>query len=201
MKDRLQLLLQDNNMSASKLAELIDVQPSGISHILSGRNNPSMEFIVKCLNAFPNINPEWFIMGTGPMYKSAQNDFSATGSDPISNHDHETAHDLNTIAKDTLNLPNNASNINNQAADLFEDNYMSSTTSDLELQQAKHHHKLNKNNYQNSDSARHKISNQQKFLPLDCSEKNHNYNTNKKITKVMIFYSDHTVESFDYSDN
>jgi Helix-turn-helix. len=50
-------------MSASAFAEKVGVQPSSISHILSGRNKPSLEFIQKVLIQFPKVNADWLISG------------------------------------------------------------------------------------------------------------------------------------------
>jgi len=70
MLDRILLILQIKNLSSSKFAEEIGVQRSGISHIISGRNKPSLEFVQKLLNRFPDINAEWLISGKGEMIKS-----------------------------------------------------------------------------------------------------------------------------------
>ena len=70
MNDRIHLILKTKNISASKFADEIGVQRSGISHILSGRNNPSLDFIQKILKRFPDISSEWIISGKGSMYKN-----------------------------------------------------------------------------------------------------------------------------------
>jgi transcriptional regulator with XRE-family HTH domain len=70
MNDRIQLILKTENISASKFADEIGVQRSGISHILSGRNNPSLDFIQKILKRFPDISSDWIIFGKGSMYKN-----------------------------------------------------------------------------------------------------------------------------------
>jgi transcriptional regulator with XRE-family HTH domain len=72
MKDRLLQFIKKEKLSSSDLAEKIGVQPSTISHILSGRNNPSYEFIENFLKIFPSVNAEWLIMGKGDMYKDIQ---------------------------------------------------------------------------------------------------------------------------------
>ncbi|MEI6766624.1 MAG: helix-turn-helix transcriptional regulator [Bacteroidota bacterium] len=69
MLERIQLILKVKNMSASQFADKIGVQRSGISHILSGRNQPSLDFITRILNVYPDINPEWLIHGAGIMIK------------------------------------------------------------------------------------------------------------------------------------
>ncbi|MFC2137904.1 helix-turn-helix domain-containing protein [Bacteroidota bacterium] len=70
MKDRLIKFLKEEGLTSAKLADIIKVQPSSISHILSGRNKPGFDFIAKVLTNFPNINAEWLIIGKGEMYKS-----------------------------------------------------------------------------------------------------------------------------------
>lgn len=71
MKDRIQAFLQNENKSYAQFAEEIGVQPSGISHILSGRNNPSLDFVIKMLHKYPSLSAEWLIFGRGSMYKYA----------------------------------------------------------------------------------------------------------------------------------
>jgi len=68
MKERILALLKDKQISATKLADMIDVQRSSISHILSGRNKPSFDFIEKILIAYPDLNAQWLITGKGEMY-------------------------------------------------------------------------------------------------------------------------------------
>ena len=69
MKDRLIKFLTAEGLTSAKLADIIDVQPSSISHILSGRNKPGFDFIYKILTKFSNLNAEWLIIGKGSMYK------------------------------------------------------------------------------------------------------------------------------------
>ncbi len=70
MKDRLLKFLTAINLSPSRFAEELGIQPSGVSHILSGRNNPSYDFIVKILSKFPDLNPEWLLLGKGDMMRT-----------------------------------------------------------------------------------------------------------------------------------
>lgn len=67
MKDRILLLIKSKNFTAAQFADEIGVQKSGVSHILSGRNNPSLDFIQKILTRFPDISTEWLLFGKGPM--------------------------------------------------------------------------------------------------------------------------------------
>ncbi len=69
MKDRILAFLQSENKSYAQFAEEIGVQPSGISHILSGRNNPSLDFVVKMLERYQTLSTDWLLFGRGPMYR------------------------------------------------------------------------------------------------------------------------------------
>ena len=176
MKERLQLLLQKYNLSASKLAELIDVQPSGISHILSGRNNPSMDFVIKCLNAFPEINPEWFIMGAGSMYKANSDSNPNTTGNPNS--------------QPQLNAP--------KSPEISADDTKSySNTNSTSLKTL--YNKQQNTAVQIESDLFGGVSVQPKLKPA-ASHNPKPISNIKKISKVMIFYSDHTVESFEYSE-
>ncbi len=69
MLERILLLLKTRNLSASQFADEINVQRSGISHILSGRNNPSLDLVMKIIKKFPEIDIEWLLTGKGQMLK------------------------------------------------------------------------------------------------------------------------------------
>ena len=67
---RLKNILDYYGLTASGFANIIKIQRSSISHILSGRNKPSLEFISKVLSAFPEVDLTWFLNGTGEFPKS-----------------------------------------------------------------------------------------------------------------------------------
>jgi len=69
MKDRILEFLKAENKSSAQLAEEIGVQPSGISHILSGRNNPSLDFVLKMIEKYQFLSTDWLLFGKGTMYK------------------------------------------------------------------------------------------------------------------------------------
>ena len=62
---RLQKVIDHYGESASSFAEKIGVQRSSISHILSGRNKPSLDFILKILSSFPEVELYWLLNGKG----------------------------------------------------------------------------------------------------------------------------------------
>ena len=73
MKDRIEKILKDAGISSSKFADEIGIQRSSISHILSGRNKPSLDVFQRILRKYPNINSDWLILGIGNMYKNTKN--------------------------------------------------------------------------------------------------------------------------------
>ena len=72
MKDRIIKFLTHENLTGTRFADEIGVQRSSVSHILSGRNNPSFEFIQKILSRYKNVSSDWLIMGIGSMYKKPE---------------------------------------------------------------------------------------------------------------------------------
>jgi transcriptional regulator with XRE-family HTH domain len=83
MKDRIIKFMTHEGLSATKFADEIGVQRSSISHILSGRNNPSFEFIQRFLSRYKNLNAEWLMLGTGSMYKKAEQMSLFSASPPV----------------------------------------------------------------------------------------------------------------------
>ena len=70
MINRINLILRAKNITARQFAEEIGIQPSGMSHILGGRNNPSLDFVSKVLRRYPEIDANWLLLGKGEMYTS-----------------------------------------------------------------------------------------------------------------------------------
>ena len=70
MQNRLQKLLDSEQLTPAKFAEILGVQRSAISHIITGRNNPSFDLISKIISKFPALNSDWLITGKGNMYKT-----------------------------------------------------------------------------------------------------------------------------------
>ena len=67
MNNRIIQFLTANNLTSTRFADIIGVQRSSVSHILSGRNKPSFDFIEKMLLAYPELNAQWLITGIGTM--------------------------------------------------------------------------------------------------------------------------------------
>ena len=69
LKERISKVITYSELSLSEFADEIEVQRSSISHITSGRNKPSLDFLMKIKNRFPELEWEWLIEGEGEMLK------------------------------------------------------------------------------------------------------------------------------------
>jgi transcriptional regulator with XRE-family HTH domain len=67
---KLELILSYYQLTASSFADKIGVQRSSISHLLSGRNKPGLEFVIKIVEHFPEVDLYWFLMNVGSFPKS-----------------------------------------------------------------------------------------------------------------------------------
>ena len=67
MNKRFKLWLESQNLNANSLSKLVDLNRSSISHIVNGRNRPSVDMLEKILSIYPNLNLNWLISGFGSM--------------------------------------------------------------------------------------------------------------------------------------
>lgn len=90
--DRLEKVIAFYGETASSFSEKIGVQRSSISHILSGRNKPSLEFVLKVLSEFPEVELYWLLNGKGqfpsspiaPENKVERKDFQTSYTEMVS---------------------------------------------------------------------------------------------------------------------
>ncbi len=69
MNTRLKQFLAAENITQAQFADSINVVRASVSHVLSGRNNPSFDFIKAMMQRYPNLNIDWLMFGKGRMYK------------------------------------------------------------------------------------------------------------------------------------
>lgn len=67
MKERIEQIIRAKNLTATEFAMKLGIQPSNVSHLLAGRNNPSLEFVKKLKETFPEYNLDWIVFGKGPV--------------------------------------------------------------------------------------------------------------------------------------
>ena len=70
MHDRIKIWIESKGLKSSSFADKIGVNRATISHVLSGRNKPSIDFLHKMITSFPDLNLNWIVSGEGFMYTS-----------------------------------------------------------------------------------------------------------------------------------
>lgn len=80
--ERISFVMNQENLTAKEFAEILDVQRSSISHLVSGRNKPSIDFLYKFIESFPKYNVVWLITGVGEILNTSFHEKSdkSTGS-------------------------------------------------------------------------------------------------------------------------
>jgi transcriptional regulator with XRE-family HTH domain len=95
--NRLQKILDFYNISATELSNQISFNRSTISHLLSGRNKPSLDFVMKLLQKFPEVELYWLLNGKGsfPSVKNTPSSVQTLSkkTPPTEKEDHLTGED------------------------------------------------------------------------------------------------------------
>lgn len=109
IKDRLAQILRSKNLTASQFAELMEIQPSNVSHLLNGRNKPSLDFLIKLKEVFPEYSFDWIILGKKPMtHVENSSNISQTKLFDEKNVSEETNENLDfTIERDDAHVTDN----------------------------------------------------------------------------------------------
>lgn len=104
MREKLMKLMKNEGLSSSRLAEILEIQPSTISHIISGRNKPGFDFLVKILQRFPDLNPDWLLLDSPQMYRQ-----TSPKDNPLQNpHAESTINQLHPDSPTVDNQPSRA---------------------------------------------------------------------------------------------
>jgi transcriptional regulator with XRE-family HTH domain len=83
MIDRIGRILKTKKLSASQFADEIGVQRSSVSHVMSGRNKPSLDFITRIVNKYPEIDSVWLLTGNGEMFREMNKGYKNERADDI----------------------------------------------------------------------------------------------------------------------
>ena len=119
MKDRIAHIIRAKNLTAMEFAQRLGIQPSNVSHLLSGRNNPSLDFVKKLKETFPEYSLDWIVLGTGPMTLSEP--FVLTNSDTPT-----PSYDLSSVAEEEVIEPSLFAIQNNPVESPIEKNSLKS---------------------------------------------------------------------------
>lgn len=210
MKNRLEEFLRLEGLTSVKFAEIMQIQPSSVSHILSGRNNPNFDFVSRMLQRFPNLNPDWFINGIGNVYRSKQNTESPEITNVTRNNDgrkgstNDSYKEVNEIISSSKSVNSNMiTNVNNdhlhQVKSQAEYSQLnldlkSYNTPTLQTQNA---YNEQYNNYKKQESST-TVTDPLEILANESLANFKGLDKHKKqITKIVFFYSDSTCSVFD----
>jgi transcriptional regulator with XRE-family HTH domain len=114
---RIEVLLDYFGLSASAFADKLGVQRSGLSHLMSGRNKPSLDLVMKITESFPEVDLYWLLNGDGqfPKDDNAPTALNQNVPKPISN---ETDVKQPTVPDDLFSTSTDSKNTNSQNAEL-----------------------------------------------------------------------------------
>ncbi|MDD6781381.1 MAG: helix-turn-helix transcriptional regulator [Bacteroidales bacterium] len=110
MKDRILQLLEEKAMTLAAFADEIGVERSTMSHIKSGRSNPSLDVALKILERFPEVSTDWLILGKGSMFGQITNPYEPTLFDQAQPTASYTAEYAQKQAPETASQPTSLQN-------------------------------------------------------------------------------------------
>ena len=110
MKDRILQLLEEKAMTLAAFADEIGVERSTMSHIKSGRSNPSLDVALKILERFPEVSTDWLILGKGSMFGQITNPYEPTLFDQTQPTASYTAEYAQKQAPETASQPTSLQN-------------------------------------------------------------------------------------------
>ena len=70
-KEKIELIIQEKHLNNTQFCNEVCIAPGTLSHIRSGRTEPTLNILRSIVQAFPDINPAWLFYGEEPMYKNA----------------------------------------------------------------------------------------------------------------------------------
>lgn len=68
MKSRIEHIIKAESLSNSQFANSLEISPAAVTHLLSGRNNPSLDIVVRIAQKYPHYNLRWLLLGEGTIY-------------------------------------------------------------------------------------------------------------------------------------
>lgn len=196
MQERILLLMKSFGMNPTEFADEIGVQRSSISHILSGRNNPSLDLVTKILNRFPEIDSNWLVLGKGSLVvKSEEKSEEIENNETSKPSNNLFEQDSNDLFSD--NQSNNSSKGDKNTIDELQRKIeiLEKRSAEKETQST-----ILENNVINRDIdvAREKVEvknrEDDRVDIIQKADSSLNSNSNKHIKKVIIFYSDNSYE-------
>lgn len=104
MKDRIKKIMEIEHLSPTQFADRLQINRAVISHILNGRNNPSLDVVTKILGEMNYINPEWLLNGNSSIFKEGIDPDTIAKEPDLFHQDkaeHAKSHDAANHAQET----------------------------------------------------------------------------------------------------
>ncbi|ALR30451.1 transcriptional regulator [Chryseobacterium sp. IHB B 17019] len=178
LNERISKVIEYSGLTPSEFADEIDVQRSSISHITSGRNKPSLEFIIKIKARFPEILWDWLVTGEGEMLKSELSETVGVEEIPQTTDEEKTKP---TSLPDLFTMMN-------------EDEDFGTEESEIEAPKISTRESV----IPSQSTAQEKISNSQQLEKTNEQKiKQVVDNQQSKIKRIVLFYENGKFESFE----
>ena len=100
--NRIKKIIEENNLSNSEFAEKIGIPKSSVTHLLSERNNPSLDIIIKISEAFENISTDYLIFGQENQVKPTIQDSNTLFNELDESVSEDTVKDSNNKVKSII---------------------------------------------------------------------------------------------------
>lgn len=181
IQERILLLMKSLGLNPTQFADEIGVQRSSISHIISGRNNPSLDIVTKILNKFPDIDSNWLVIGKGSLVGKNEINSQENRNNEISRPSETLFDDLSDSLFSDIQKDNSPKIDNNNIYELQRK---------IEILEGKS--KVKENQSESNDK--------QIEIPKPVNNCISNYensqqsNSTKQIVRIIIFYSDNSFE-------
>lgn len=190
-KVRIEKVIQMVGLTSGQFAQEIGIQTSTLSHILNERNKPSLDVMKKILNRYPNINAEWLILGQGSIQRKESHSQAPTlfGDEDISGSisDSKSIHEPEKNDDEIFSFQHQT--IKSDPAPVY-------THPKTEIQQEKSH-SFDKSDSTTQPSIMNNEIDVAKKLVDAVENLKQNQIIEKKVRKIILYYSDNTFQEFE----
>lgn len=181
IQERILLLMKSLGLNPTQFADEIGVQRSSISHIISGRNNPSLDIVTKILNKFPDIDSNWLVIGKGSLVGKNEINSQENRNNEISRPSETLFDDLSDSLFSDIQKDNSPKIDNNNIYELQRK---------IEILEGKSKVKENQSeSYDKQIEIPKPVNN-----CISNYENSQQSNSTKQIVRIIIFYSDNSFE-------
>lgn len=204
MIDRIKQVIEYSQLSSSAFADTIGISRSGLTHLLTGRNQPSLDVARKILAKFPEISTEWLIMGMGEMFRTEGNVSveKEPVEDPAKAYPAENGKFMRQtdLFSEYENMDDSAQDIPIQTSDESSENIDNADdTKESSLVAEIKPENITRTPIGRQPEGRVRTRKTPDIKPLSASVKRDKFQPvtpGKKLQKIVFFYDDHSFEVF-----